>query len=1001
MWRKWKNMDKNKRKSSSLFFKIAASMIVVVLLQSFIFAGMIVVSGEFSNIKKYSYDTISDKTKNRKNYIENIFNQKITMVYETAKEINSISQKIFDEEKVTAAAVQTDKALNRRILSGCAESLNTLIRQGTVNDVYIILESGTLYDEDGRKRRTGLYLRDMDIKDNGSSGDKNIFMQIGSSEIARKYGMVLDFEWSRYMDVTDNASGNYDFLFKTVDTCRKHPDTSLNHLGYWSGISGISRSAAKSIKYTLPLIADDGTVYGVLGIGMLEKTILENIPSGDLFDKNACYVLGVDFSGDGTYEKLFHSGTFYNRLMGSETLFTREKEAEYGLYDFTVGKREVLGSIQDMSLYSFKSPYYHQKWALISVADKGEALNSYETLVRIFVISAIITLVIIVAFSFFLSKRISRPVVKMVQVLKNSGKDNNVVLFNSSGISEIDSLASSIVDLQINITEYASRVSHIIAMMGNQVGVFMYELRSEKVFIGESLAKLFDFDIPVGRDITVSAEEFRVKLSAVDKENVVLGLDIFQNTESNQLNTSRTVEIQGTNPEDNAVRWLKFSLTRDNSNIFGLVQDITNTVNEKKKIAMDKDDEYTAKLLEANFALRDAYAAATSANNAKTDFLSRMSHDIRTPMNAIIGMTTIAKAHLDDRDKMEDCLGKISVSSRYLLSLINEVLDMSKIESGKLVLMEDHINLLRLVDTLVEMVRPSTKAKNQELKVTVGDIEHENVIGDSLRIQQVFMNFMSNAVKYTREGGHIEVILSEKPLGQTKTSCYEIVFKDDGIGMSPEFLKKVFEPFERAEDERVNKEQGTGLGMAIAQNIVKLMDGDIRVESEQGKGTVFTVTLFLKIQNTEPVSVSPLEKEENDPAGGGLNFSGKHVLLVDDNELNREIATEILQMEGFTVDIAVNGKDAVDRFSSSEINGYDMIFMDVQMPVMNGYEASRAIRALDREDAQRVPIVAMTADAFAEDVQNAKAAGMNAHIAKPLDVEKLFEMLQKWFGGTP
>lgn len=539
-----------------------------------------------------------------------------------------------------------------------------------------------------------------------------------------------------------------------------------------------------------------------------------------------------------------------------------------------------------------------------------------------------------------------------------------------------------------------------------------------------------------------------------------------------------------------------------------------------------KEAEFSDRMLQANAALRDAYAAASRANSAKTDFLSRMSHDIRTPMNAIIGMTAIAGTHLDDSNRVADCLNKISVSSKHLLGLINEILDMSKIESGKLVLAEEDLKLPDLIDSLLEMVRPTVNEKRHDLRVHINGIEHENVIGDSLRIQQIFVNIMSNAVKYTPENGQIDLTITEKSTKQTRVGCYEFIFADNGIGMTPEFLSKVFEPFERAEDERVNKEQGTGLGLAITKNIINMMDGDIKVESKLGEGSKFTVTIYLKLQEEEnektdtfvglPVLVAdddrdacentclilndlgmkgewvltgndaverviaaheakddffaaildwkmpgmdgiettrairnavgpdvpiiifsaydwsdveiearaaganafiskPLFKsrltnvfktlvsDEGEPEKTDLleqlkdiDYSGTRILLAEDNEINREIAIEILGITGITIDTAVDGKEAVDKFNSSQVGYYDMIFMDIQMPVMNGYDAALAIRALNRRDSKSIPIIAMTANAFAEDIQAAKSAGMNEHIAKPLDIDRLQEIMRKW-----
>ena len=540
--------------------------------------------------------------------------------------------------------------------------------------------------------------------------------------------------------------------------------------------------------------------------------------------------------------------------------------------------------------------------------------------------------------------------------------------------------------------------------------------------------------------------------------------------------------------------------------------------------SMDVSQEKKAKI-ESHKALKEAYQTAENASRAKTDFLSNMSHDIRTPMNAIIGLTAIAGANIENQDKVIECLGKITKSSRHLLGLINEVLDMARIESGKMSLAEEDFNLSELVDNLVTLTKPGIDEHRHNFEVHIEHIEHEAVCGDSLRIQQVFVNLMSNAVKYTPDGGNIIFSIKEKPNGFSELGCYEFSIEDNGIGMTPEYQKIMFEPFSRADDHRTTKVQGTGLGMAIARNIINLMNGNITVDSTLNKGTKITVTIYLKLQESRkeqekelinlPVLVVDDDKtccestvatlkdigiegewvltgkeavercyarhemnsdyfavildwkmpemdgietarkirervgkevtiiiltsfefsdiEEDARAAGvdafiakplfrsrltaalrqftsekkeknardyleefsKVDYTGKKILIVEDNELNREIAVEILAMTGAEIDVAENGKIAVEKVMNAPENEYDLAFMDIQMPIMNGYEATAAIRSLPGARG-KVPIIAMTANAFAEDVQLAKNTGMNEHIAKPLDMNKLNDVLKQW-----
>ncbi len=534
--------------------------------------------------------------------------------------------------------------------------------------------------------------------------------------------------------------------------------------------------------------------------------------------------------------------------------------------------------------------------------------------------------------------------------------------------------------------------------------------------------------------------------------------------------------------------------------------------------------ELQKKLEKQSKQLKEALKSAEQANQAKSDFLARMSHDIRTPMNAIMGMATIAKAHVDERERILDCMEKINGASKLLLSLINEVLDMSKIESGRLILSEDEFNVGELLQDLVVMMQPEIKNKEQTLNIHVKNLRHENVKGDTQRIKQVLMNILSNAIKYTPENGRITIEIYEKD-PHNGIGNYQFVFEDNGRGMKPEFLDKIFEPFERASDDEIKRIQGTGLGMSISHKIIQMIGGDIKVESEYGKGSRFTIDMPLVCRDHKPddkIEVEGLEvlvvdddkiacqntssclreiginsecvysgseaiekvrqhhlaekeyfaviidlkmpqmngiettrqirrfvgadvpiiilsaydlegyeAEAKEVKANGFitkplykskllqvlrsfldegdqpepilpfklsnaDYSGKRILLVEDNELNREIAVEIIGSTGITIDTAINGLDAVHKVAQSEEGFYQIILMDIQMPIMDGYEATRQIRSLQRRDIAHMPIIAMTANAFSEDVTNAIKAGMNYHLAKPIDIGALMGILSKY-----
>ncbi|MBS7008088.1 PAS domain-containing hybrid sensor histidine kinase/response regulator [Anaerostipes sp.] len=526
-------------------------------------------------------------------------------------------------------------------------------------------------------------------------------------------------------------------------------------------------------------------------------------------------------------------------------------------------------------------------------------------------------------------------------------------------------------------------------------------------------------------------------------------------------------------------------------------------------------------------ALEDAYQAARVANAAKTNFLSSMSHDIRTPMNAIMGMAAIAQANLEYPDKIKDCMDKINTSSRHLLSLINEVLDMSKIESGKINIALEQVSLPEMVETVTSMCLPLINEKHQYFEMSIGHVSHENVVADGDRLRQVLMNILSNAIKYTPEGGTITLRINEQYSPNPKKSQYEFICIDTGIGISEDFLPHIFDPFSRAEDSRISKIQGTGLGMAITENIVRMMNGTIGVESKIGKGSKFTVSVPLEICGEEaqgsdeltglPVLVvdddqitcenaaallheigmrgdwvlsgkeaidriaeahekqedffvvildwkmpgmdgldatkairrklgdqvpiivisaydySDIEEEfleagadafitkplfkskmlqvlhlfvsadkgndtETKEEENGTEIEGRRVLLVEDNDINREIVTELLEMNQISVDSAGNGQLGKEAFEASAPGDYSAILMDIQMPVMNGYDATAAIRSLERDDAHTIPIIALTANAFTTDAAKGYSVGMNDYLAKPIEIEHLMQVLRRWMG---
>lgn len=384
--------------------------------------------------------------------------------------------------------------------------------------------------------------------------------------------------------------------------------------------------------------------------------------------------------------------------------------------------------------------------------------------------------------------------------------------------------------------------------------------------------------------------------------------------------------------------------------------------------------------------LEKALEAAEKASRVKSDFLSSMSHDIRTPMNAIVGMTTLALANMDDRNKVEDYLHKIALSSQHLLSLINDILDMSQIEQSKIHLNQQPIQLEEMVNHISSIMVAQAENVGIHFEIEMAQIVHQSFIGDMLRIKQIMINLLSNAMKFTQEGGQVLFRVEERETKEQDHVRYRFIVQDTGIGMSEEFQTHLFEPFIRSE--KVAKVEGTGLGLSITKGLVDFMGGDISIESKLNEGTKFMIDLeFERIDELENMSHQEEQELEED------DLSGYHFLLVEDNEINSEILGELLQMRGATFTVKTDGQQAVDEMRKVAPGTYDAIFMDIQMPVMNGYEATKAIRNLDHPDAKSIVILAMTANAFAEDVQAAVEAGMNGHIAKPVDMNLLYNTI--------
>ena len=396
-----------------------------------------------------------------------------------------------------------------------------------------------------------------------------------------------------------------------------------------------------------------------------------------------------------------------------------------------------------------------------------------------------------------------------------------------------------------------------------------------------------------------------------------------------------------------------------------------------------------AYILNINRRLRVTADVAEKASNAKTQFLSSMSHDIRTPLNAVLGMTELAQSHMDDPAYVRECLRKISVSGGHLLTLINDILEISRVESGHIKVESAPFGVRELVGELESITRSQAAEHGLRFEVHCGALPEPCLMGDKLRLTQVYLNLLNNAVKYTNPGGSVRLEVGEELRGEGGVTLVCTV-SDTGVGMSPEFQKTMYDSFTRVADSRIDKIQGTGLGLAIVHRMVRLMHGEIACVSAEGEGTAFTVRIPL-----EAATAAAQRKDTAEDAASGSDLAGLRLLVAEDNDINWEIISELLRGYGIRCDRALNGRECVDRLNAAPPDTYAMVLMDVQMPVLNGRDATRELRTGSREDLRRIPVIAMTADAFAEDVQLCLAAGMDAHVAKPIEIEKVLTTMRR------
>ena len=581
------------KKTRKLIARLLLPMLSLVILQLVVFFGILAVGGEFTYVQHYAYSTLVDKTETRKNYIESEFQQKIPPVHESSERIKSLIDGILAEQGATIADLQKNKDLTRNVLESSVDIMVDLLRRNAVNDVYLILDTGDLYsvDNGSTNAKAALYLRDLDTMTD--AGYSDLLMEVGLTSIAQKYGIILDSGWSLHFEPDPNSKNTYDFYYKTIETAQEQTDASLESLGYWSGFSGLSHNTAESMKYTVPLIADDGAVYGVLGIGLTENTILTILPSNDFMSETACYVLGRT-NHTNSYDVVIHSGAAFNSLVGGNILYAGEQLDE-GVHDFRTGSSvKLAGSIQPVQMYNGDSPYAGDQWVLISIADRGSVLQPLNNILRLLFSAAAVSVFICIVVIILSSRGVVRPISDAIKIMNSSKDYNEVVRFQPSHIFEIDKMTDAITQLQVNVQDYSSQVSQMIRIADVGLGTFMYNRLDDTVFIGQSLLELLNIHTGRNEDVTMSRKDFIASIPSDETRQVIAEALDKANRWTTYADYIREYSYQR---QDGSTNWLRLSLVNNQNKSIGILQDITGVIMEKKRIEYERDYDSTTGLL--------------------------------------------------------------------------------------------------------------------------------------------------------------------------------------------------------------------------------------------------------------------------------------------------------------------------------------------------------------------------------------------------------------------
>lgn len=577
------------KRKSKLIFRLLIPMLFLVILQIVSFFAILVISGEFSYVRQYAYNTLVEKTENRKNYIESELQQKIPAVQEYAGKINDIVEQSLEEQNAEISDLKTNKELDKLIMRASVHTIVDLLRRSMANDAYLILDTGELYrGENGiGTAKPALYLRDLDPTTDAGYGD--LLMEHGLSSISQEYGIILDSGWKLHFEPDKSDMKNYDFYYRTIQTAQESSELNTEDLGCWTAFSSLSQdsSASPSMKYTVPLIAADGTVYGIIGIGLTENTILSNLPVNDFLSETACYVLGYVDGTDRDFNVITHSGVSFNRLVRNEMSLPLGDQLDDHVYDFALDSDvELAGSVQYINLYNHRSPYHSEHWALISIADRNSVLKPLTTLVRMLFIAAAVTLIVCALVVILISRAVVGPISAAIKTMNNNRKYNQVIRFEPTRIYELDEMTDAITRLQRNVQDFSSQVSKMIRIANVGLGTFLYDRTDDSVFVGQSLLPLLNPAFTPDEDVVMDRESFIDNIIA-DETRLAVMESLGGIKDDEEL--SDTIKEYSISRKNGNTLWMRLTLVHKKNTSIGILQDITDVIMQKKRIEYERD----------------------------------------------------------------------------------------------------------------------------------------------------------------------------------------------------------------------------------------------------------------------------------------------------------------------------------------------------------------------------------------------------------------------------